>query len=225
MRCIYFGRLAAALCLIFSGLGLAATPESGTLTIDSGPVEFGNGPNVGVNVTPAGTGPECIDVVLPCDHFALTIDLPENIADVFPTALVRMSFGWDDLTGAGVEDYDIYLYDADGNELNSAATSGNPEVMVQLAQGGVREFRIDIIYFAVVGSNYTGTIELDLGEPADGADVDEFFMQNSVVHNVLSPRAAQADPEQTALGRRGAGGAAGGSLLLVVAGLLARRRV
>ena len=53
----------------------AADPESGTLTLESGPIEYSQGPNVGVNLTPT-TAPMCVDLVLPCDSFALTVDLP-----------------------------------------------------------------------------------------------------------------------------------------------------
>ncbi len=230
---------AAKAALAALGLGLAvsaqaATPESGTLTLDSGPIEFSGGPNVGWNVTPQ-VGATCMDPLLPCDHFALTVDLPDNLVEYFPAALVKMIFTWDDPAGAGAEDYDIYLYDAAGNEANSAATGSMPEVMTQLANGGVEEFQIDIVYFLTLGSTYTGKVELDLGEPAEGVDTDEFFMQNSVLGHALQNPATQelnetvngeeADSRSDSyVERRSASGSFGGAMLLLGLLGLARRR-
>ncbi len=225
------GRLAAAgLCALMASQGaLAADPSEGTLTLESGPIEFSSGPNVGVNVTPQVEA-TCMDVLLPCDHFDLTIDLPEDIGDYFPSALIRMVFSWDDPAGAGAEDYDIYMYDAAGNEVNSAASANNPEVMTQLALGGVFEYSFDIVYFSVLGSTYTGKITLDLGEPAEGVDTEEFFMQNSLLARAWSPVAgdsseSEQESRSASVDRRSAGGALGGGLLVVaLAGLLGRRR-
>lgn len=218
----------AAAGIVFATGAYAAEPSEGTLTLDSGPVEFSNGPNVGVNVTPQ-VDPVCLDVLLPCDHFDLTIDLPEDIADFFPGALIRMTFNWDDPSGAGAEDYDIYLYDADGNQVNSAASASKPEVMTQLALGGVLDYRFDIVYFSVLGSTYTGKVVLDLGEPAEGVDVEEFFAANSVLRAALNSVNGSDDESEDAqarsdyASRRAAGGALGGGLLLLV-GLVALRR-
>lgn len=214
-------RVALLPLLTFAGITIAAEPSSGTLTIDSGPIEFSQGPNVGVNPTPAGGAPMCLDPVPVCDHFDLTIDLPENIGEVFPSAIVRMQFTWDDITGAGVEDYDIYLYDADGNLVGDAATAGQPESISMLAEGGVADFTFDIIYFAVLGSTYTGVVELELGEPAPGADVDQFFEDNSVLARVLTP---DAEPRTDYVERRSAAGGLGLLGLLVAAAGLRRRR-
>jgi hypothetical protein len=206
----------------------AATPESGTLTLESGAIEFSSGPNVGVNPTPQAEA-VCMDVVLPCDHFALTIDLPENIGEYFPSALIRIKFSWDDPTGAAVEDYDIYMYDAAGNEANSAATGNNPEVMTQLAIGGVQEFNFDVVFFSVVGSTYTGHVELDLGEPSEEfteEELEDFFTQNSVVARVLGTDNGSDQPANASVQRRSSGGALGGGVLILgmLGAALTRRR-
>ena len=227
----------AALALLTSTAAQAATPDSGTLTLESGPIEFSEGPNFGVNLTPQTGSPECVDTVLPCDHFSLTVDLPDNTVEFFPGALIRMVFTWDDPLGGGAEDYDIYLRDAGGNQVNSAATGSQPEVMVQLANGGVEEYTIDVVFFSVTGSTYTGRIELDLGEPADGKDPDDFFSENNVFGHLLQNQVTEAvaqatgEDEQDAeardssyVQRRSASGALGlGSLILGLL-ILVRRR-
>ena len=213
----------------------AADPESGTLTLDTRKIEFSEGPNVGYNVTPL-VGPECIDTVLPCDHFALTVDLPDDLVEFFPAALVKITVGWDDPAGAGAEDYDLYLYDEGGNEVNSSPTGANPEVMAQLANGGVENYTLDIVYFSNLGSTYQGVVELDLGEPAEGKDpedLEEFFMQNSLLGHVWNNQLTGNQGQQTeadsrgnsSVERRSASGSLGlGVLMLGLLGLSRRRR-
>lgn len=173
--------LIAAASLLATGAAFGAQPSEATLTIHEQVIEFSEGPNFGWNVTPFAGGADTVtcDVYLPCDHFNLTIDLPDNLAEVFPTATVRTTVGWDDpvgdVAGATVEDYDVYVYDGNGNYVTDSATSNNPELMVELANGGITERRYDIVLFATAGSNYYGKIELVLGEPAEGADLDAFF--------------------------------------------------
>lgn len=225
MKTVSHGRLAVFLgAAMLAPMAPAAVPESGTLTLESGPIEYSQGPNVGVNPTPTTT-PMCVELALPCDSFALTVDLPENLAEVFPSAVVRMVFDWDDPAGAGVEDYDIYLYDEAGNEINSAATGNRPEVMTILAMGGLTHYTIDAVYFTVVGSTYTGRIELILGEPAEDADVEEFLMNNSILAEALGLNGGEEEPRSASMQRRSGSGALGlGLLLASLGGLILRRR-
>ncbi len=192
------------------GTANAATPSSGTLTIDGEPLEYqGDGPYFNFNqgnylsLVDPSIQYMCQPPVLECDEFALTIDLPEEIVAVYPSATVRMSFGFNDPTGQGQEDYDFFLLDADGNIVNRGETLANPEVIVVLAEGGVTEYTIVGIPYVAVNSNYNGKIELVLGEPAPS---DSF--------KVSDGGSAGA----------GAGGGPLGPLMLAACGLLALRR-
>jgi hypothetical protein len=216
----------AAAALLMPLAALAATPESGTLTLESGAIEFGSGPNVGVNVAADFVG--CLDPLLPCDYFALSVDLPESLGEYFPSAQMRIAFSWDDPMGAGVEDYDINMYDAAGKVVNSVATTDNPEKMTQLALGGLNEYSFEVIYYTVLSSTYTGHVELDLGEPSEDVtdeELDDFFTQNSLVARVLGTDNG-AQPGNESVQRRSSAGALGGGVLMLAlaGGLLARRR-
>ena len=219
-----------AAAILLSGLvtAQAAEPSSGTLTLDSGPIEFSQGPNVGANPTVdvevlAGVAHMCVDVLLPCDSFALTIDLPDDIGSAFPSALVRMLFTSDDPSGTGSEDYDIYLFDADGNQVNDSVNAGMPESMAELAEGGVTEYRIEVAYYTALGSTYTGKIELDLGAPAPGVDPDEYLADNSVLGSLLRPN-QESEARNAYTERRSAAGGLGIAGLLIIFAAAVRRR-
>ena len=70
--------LAAALA--FSAqIASGATPPAGTLTDSSGPLTYAAGPFSIANPTPVpevDVGPHCNNPTLPCDDFALTVQLP-----------------------------------------------------------------------------------------------------------------------------------------------------
>ncbi len=231
-------RLLGALSLsLVAAAASAENPGSGTLTIHEQVIEYSEGPNIGYNVTPLVAGQAgdpgllTCNEVLPCDHFALTIDLPEDIGAVFPSATVRMVFSWDDMTGAGVEDYDIYVYDKDGNRTGESDSFDMPEVVVELARGGVTERFIDIMYFSNVASTYTAKLELVLGEPAAGADLDAFFgsgdeeegEEGGAADGLVS---GLKSADQQAAGASGAAGGLGlATLLLAASGLRRRRRL
>lgn len=212
----------------------AATPDSGTITLYDTEIIFTEGPNVGVNPTPATsdfTGVQCQNPGVDCDRFALTLDLPENLTDVFPSALLRINLTWENMVPEVGEDYDMYAYDGDGNLIGDSAddntTVVNPRESITLAAlGGQSEVRIDMIYFLTIGSTYTNTVTLDLGPPSEDADVDAFFEANPPPEGLLGffiP--ADQDPvEAEARSARSGGGSFGGGLLLALATALGATR-
>src|SRR5260221_2915470 len=124
--------LAASALLGFLALSLplqsaeAATPASGTLSLANPTLTYTYGPNfvsnVTAQVTPDGS-PNCNPA--PCDHYALTIDLPADFNVTQPGASIKIETSFP----AG-EDYDVYLMNAGETvEQNSAATGNDPEVM------------------------------------------------------------------------------------------------
>ncbi len=196
----------------------AAEPSSGTLSEDGEAIEFGGGPFAGANVSGTSAGgmePTCINPVLACDDFALTVDLPEDYSERYPSGLVRIVIQLDDPGANAAEDYDLFLYDASGTtRLGSSTSEGSTEVVSFLADGGLSEFLVRIVPFSATASSYKGLIELIPGEPAFAPEEEEGGSDGfaGAVKNgtVGSP------------GRQGGGGAAGG--LLLALGLLGRRR-
>lgn len=219
-RCNALGaKSVLGLSLAFAASALiAATPESGTLTLDSGAVEFGNGPNVGANLTGI-----CQSPVPDCDHFELSVDLPDNLGSYFPAAMVRVTVSWDDPSGSGAEDYDITVYAAD-SELARSNTVEHPEVLSFDAVGGLEDYRIEILYYTALGSTYAAAVELELGEPADGVDTAEFFARNSVLGRALGASPQDAELESAYLQRRTAAGSVGWFGLILLGLGLRRRR-
>lgn len=144
---------------------------SGTLTLAETTFTFGGGPIVGTNAT-NDAGLQCIDPLLPCDTFALATELPEDLEEFFPTALIRVILGPTD-SPTGADDYDLIIRDENGAELSSSKTSGAAEAASTIAYGGSNGYTIEIVHWLVLGGSYSATIELSLGAPAEEKSDDE----------------------------------------------------
>lgn len=130
----------------------AADPPSGTITAKTPTVEWA-GPLdvVGANLTGQGGANECpAPVVVSCDVFELTVDVP-------PT-------GWSATGGVNVSitftsansDYDLYVYNEAGELVGSSTGSfGAPETVILPRASGV--FSVTVSPFFVVNDQYNGT--------------------------------------------------------------------
>lgn len=144
-----------AFSLIAAPLAQAATPASGTVSPTSPMFTYTYGPNVVSN--PSGTAQlTCASPVLPCDAFALTVELPAGA----PAHNITVETSWD----GGSDDYDIYLLSTAGAELSAAAGSTNPERFISPVSAGT--YTVRIVPFLVTGSVATTTITL---APANGS--------------------------------------------------------
>ncbi len=154
---------AVALSLLFLSQGLMAAQQGeGTLTLAERTLEFSNAtPAVGANLT---TDParSCVEGALPCDQYALGVALPDDLTDYFPAAQVKIYM---DATGpTGQDDIDLYLLDADGNQLQSSGNFQSPEFISFLADGGSKNFIVEVQLYIALGATYNLNISLDLGE-------------------------------------------------------------
>lgn len=140
----------------------ATEPTSGTLSFDTPEIEFVSGPNFVSNPGYPEAG-VCADPVAPCDDFALTVELPADIREQYPNALIESRTSWADAT----EDYDIYLLNDAGAQAGSAASSANPEVMEFVPSGGTSNFVIRVVPYLVTGTSATTTVRLLLGQSTD----------------------------------------------------------
>lgn len=149
----------------------AADIGSGTLSLSEPMLEFAGGPGVGANVTSTAAGHTCLDPLLPCDDYALTVDLPADIGDFFPDSVITIDLSFE--SPSGQDDYDLYLYDADGSIMAESTKEGGPERISTIALGGSRGYVVQVGYWLVLGAAYEGSISLDLGAPADEKTEEE----------------------------------------------------
>lgn len=163
---------------------IGATPESGVVTIHETELSFTNGPIVGANITPFISdeiGLTC-NYGVDCDQFALTVDVPDNLTEIFPSPILRLELTWDSPLGAPIDDYDFYAYNAEGQVVGSSeemntATNTREAISLPVANG-VTEYRLDVMYFVALGSSFTGTVQLDLGPASEDADLDAFYQDH-----------------------------------------------
>ena len=118
------GAVAVSLAtLLFASIvGIAADPPGGTLSTSTTHLTYTAGPFP--NSDPGGVG--CDVAVGSCDDYALTVDLPADYGTTHPddTILITISA---DLPGT---DLDLFLLDADGNEVTRSAGSTAEERIV-----------------------------------------------------------------------------------------------
>jgi hypothetical protein len=146
--------LPLAVAMVFSGLttgvAYAADPGSGTITARSTSVSYTAGPFVVPNTSGLAGDVTCT-AATPCDEFKLTVDLAATDA---ADSVIAVRIQWPDSTA----DFDLYVLDADGHVVNSAASSSNPEVAIIPAVAGT--YTIRVVPFAPLAQSIAGTIEL-----------------------------------------------------------------
>lgn len=164
------------LSLLFTAAAVAAptTPASGTLnsTATTTPLTFAGGPDYISNPTPDPLnltgGPVCSQVAgLPqCDNYILNLDASslQTYVGSNPTAVVDIFLGWTSISTQG--DYDLYVYDQNGNLLGSSGNSGDiPEEvklpLSQLLNGKITSLNVTVVPFTADGSAYSGAIRLE----------------------------------------------------------------
>lgn len=141
--------MASAAC-VFAALTLtlasfAANPASGTLSVANPRLTYTGGPNLISN--PSGTAAlNCVD--LPCDEYALAIDLPASYEE---THQIKINVSWT----SPVEDYDLNV----SNVGSSGNSPGIPETVVGAAKSGTHT--VQVVPFAVHGGTFTTTITLE----------------------------------------------------------------
>lgn len=149
---------------ICSGFGLlvalplwAASPSSGTLSPDQPQQSYTSGPFVVSNASGIATGtPTCQDPALPCDDYALTVQLPADYQATHPDDKIVITTAWSNTA----EDYDLYLYDANGSVVGQSASSNDPEVITIPAGQGAATYTVRIVPFTAAGGTPNTTIAL-----------------------------------------------------------------
>src|SRR5690348_11886561 len=145
------GLLAACVIGAFAAAApaLAATPDSGSVSDTSTSVQWTAGPFAAPNVT-GTTGDVTCGPGL-CDDFALHVSTPSGYGD---SHQLTVKVGW----ANAAADFDVYLLDANGAVLASAASSSDPEVIVVPPTSG--DYTVRVVPFAPLGETVTGTATL-----------------------------------------------------------------
>jgi len=169
--------LAAA--LVFSTqFALGATPPAGTLTNTSGPLSYSAGPFTVANPTPVpevDVGPHCNNPSVPCDDFALTVQLPAGYMSAHPNASVQVTMSWTD-AGSGKSDYDLYIYQGtvtttDGSQQAYAQSASGNDPEVATFNGlvdGANAFTVKVVPYTPSGETVHVQIQLLPGSSGGG---------------------------------------------------------
>ncbi|HET6260817.1 MAG TPA: hypothetical protein VFG99_01085, partial [Chloroflexia bacterium] len=107
-----------------AGVVDAATPADGTLNPPNSQVTWTGGPYTVVTPDPA----LCSDSSTNCDTFTLNVNLPDNY---WETAEGKVTIG---ITWTGSADFDMYVYNEEGDEVDSSAAGATTYEEVTLPE-------------------------------------------------------------------------------------------
>jgi hypothetical protein len=147
------------------GSTYASNPSSGTLNPPAGngtvSLTWTGGPFTNVNPTPQVT-PICPPGDLSCDTYTFTWNAPANYWSNHEGS-ITVEIGWPDAS----DDFDMYIFDSEGNRVDQSATGNTPE-KVNLQKLPPGTYTVEIIEFLVTDATYTGTITLTTTEIPPG---------------------------------------------------------
>src|SRR4051812_6571370 len=158
MRQVLLFGLAVLAAAIFAVMPAgAAAPAAGTISPAMTTASWQGGPFTVSN--PSGVC--AIDVQPGCDTYSL---------NVVPPATGSYSVTITTTPSAPDDDYDLYVYDANGNEVGSSASaSGAEKVVLDSPRGGIYKVQV-IAYLVNPGDGYTGNATLTLAPPPASND-------------------------------------------------------
>jgi len=146
---ITLGVVATAL----SSGAVASTPSTSTLSDPAGggtsTTTWTGGPYTGAVLDPA----TCTDAT--CDTHEVALNVPAEYWETHEGA-VSVNISW----GSSAEDYDLYVYDADGNQIASSAAGGTTKEQVDLGMLEPGSYTVQVVPYLTAGSTYEGTATL-----------------------------------------------------------------
>ncbi len=153
--------LAAAALLVtgvtasVAGPADAATPGAAAVSPTTTGASWSAGPFLAPNPTGAAGAPDCT-APGSCDDFALTVSTPAGYGSGHH---LEVKVAWP----TAAADFDVYLLDAAGHEVASAASSSDPEVIAVPPDAGT--YTVRVVPYAPLGQSITGTATL-VADPA-----------------------------------------------------------
>ena len=158
---------AVGLALVLGVVGLtasteAATPTQGTVTPTATSVSWTGGPFAAPNATGAAGTPVC-NVPTTCDDFALHVRTPAGYSDGHR---LQIQVSWTNTAA----DFDVYLLDAAGAVVATAASSADPETVLTAPTSG--DYKVRVVPYAPLGSSFTAKASLTTvaAPPAPGTE-------------------------------------------------------
>ena len=135
----------AAAASVATGAG-ASTPGSTTLSpSDTGTssVTWSGGPYSGVVPDPSA----CTDAT--CDTHTVTLNVPDDYWDTH-TGSVKVDISWD----LASDDFDLYVLDSTGRQIDSSAAGGTTSESVDLGQLEPGDYTVQVVPYMTAGASY-----------------------------------------------------------------------
>lgn len=148
------GVVALAAGLSFTGAtatSQAAAPAGGTVSATSPSTSWTGGPYAAPNPTGAAGAPDCT-VPGSCDDFKLHVATTSTYA---AGHRLRITVGWSNTAA----DFDVYLLDAAGRTVATAATGADPEVLLTAPTAG--DYTVRVVPYLPLGSSFTAKASLE----------------------------------------------------------------
>ena len=155
------GALGASL---LAGAAFAAVPPSGTISPTSPTVSWqGQAYTAAVVASVSACPPSSVDTAnLVCDHFRLTVNADSAYWSTH-TGGATVTINWAD----SGNDFDLYIFDAAGNEVASSASGGTTsEQATAIKASGT--YDVVVVPYTVTNSSYTGSAALASEATATG---------------------------------------------------------
>ena len=146
----------------------ASTPSDGSVSDTSTSTSWSGGPFVAPNATAQVNGtPDC-SVPSSCDDYTLHVSTPAGYGTDHDLVV---KVGWQNTAA----DFDVYVLDAQGNLVGTAASSADPEQVVLPPTTG--DYTVRVVPFAPLGESYdaTATLATKPANPAPGTDTPPGF--------------------------------------------------
>src|SRR5260221_4542668 len=151
--------VAAFIALQLTAPSRAATPGTGTLTSltrnqswTGGPFTAADGYTyAGIAYTLIISDP-ALCTSMTCDKYFLSVNIPASFYTTNPTYSVRVQINW----ASSNTDFDMYVYDAAGNQINSSGQGNTTFELVDLGQLTTGTYQILVIPFTAVNASYSG---------------------------------------------------------------------
>lgn len=130
---------------------------NGTLTTSATSLTWNSTQTGVIGQTQTGTGianPPCNATL--CDLYNLTVNVPATFYAVNPSFTINVTATW----GSSLNEFDVYVYDANSNLVGMATQSGSTSNDADLGQLPSGTYQIQIVPTIAVQTSYTGTITL-----------------------------------------------------------------
>jgi hypothetical protein len=150
--------------LVTGPAGFAASPAAGTIGPVSPSVSWqGQHYSLAATAEEAACPPQALDPMnLVCDHFSLTVAVDPSYWQT-NTGSAVVDIAWANSSN----DFDLYIFDKDGNEVDSSTQGGTTSERASIPHPS-GTYDVVVVPFTVIDSAYTGTATFvsQLGSPA-----------------------------------------------------------